>query len=328
MNYLIVLLPAIGILFAIRAARGTTLVAPLGWALVAYVLTGVASIQTLSATKADWSKWMFIASTSTLCPSMALLGAKRPQNRAWQLIVFAFWFVMALPAIQSLLFHAGEGLEIHTIWKWFIAVVVLAGCVNHLPTRFGWAALLIAGGQVQLFWNHLPWSFGSPVMIGRLAGYGLLLAGGVLAYLLHQIKRRQLSAFRGWNRAWHDFRDFFGVVWGLRVIERVNKLPAAIDRGVELSWQGFHQFGPKVGHDTCSAASHDMAAQGGPISDDASTARQLIKARPATPDVMEPLDAVLRNLLRRFVSDQWLRARLQNNQIGLETMVAESSDES
>jgi hypothetical protein len=312
MEFLIIVIPALGIAMAIRAARGTTLVAPLAWALLAYLLIGIASIEWIPLTKTEWSKWMFIAATSTLCPSMALLGAKRPQNRAWQLIVFAFWFVMALPAIRSLLFQAGEGLEIHTIWKWFIAVVILAGCVNHLPTRFGWAAVVIAGGQIQLFWNHLPWNLGSPVMIGRIAGFGMILSGIVFAYLLHRIKQRQLAAYRGWNRAWRDFRDFFGVVWGLRIIERVSQMPSALENCIQLSWDGFHELTPAIGHDSCSPANPEQALPAEittPIHDAA-------RLRPATPDVMKPLDAGLRNLMWRFVSEAWLQSRLQNEPNG------------
>jgi hypothetical protein len=158
MGLLIVLIPALVIAAAIRSARGTTLVAPLAWALLAYVLTGLVTSQSPASRVADWSKWVYIASTGTLCPAIALFGAKRPQNRAWQWIVLAFWFVLALPALQSLLFHRGESLEIHAIWKWFVAVLILAGCVNHLPTRYGWAAMAVAAGQAQLFWDHLPWT--------------------------------------------------------------------------------------------------------------------------------------------------------------------------
>jgi hypothetical protein len=305
MGLLIVLIPVLGIAAAIRSARGTTLVAPLAWALLAYVFTGgVATF--LPVSHADWSKWIFIASTSTLCPAVALFGAKRPQNRAWQWIVVAFWFVLSLPALQSLLLHRGESLEIHTIWKWFIAVLIVAGCVNHLPTRYGWAAMAIAAGQIQLFWKHLPWT-PSPVMVGHSAGLALLLLGFILAYLAQRIRQRELSEFQGWNRTWLDFRDAFGVVWALRVIERVNTMPAAMEAAMRLNWGGFFELIPGAGHASCTTTGVEEAVPANQVN----SFDEEIERRPATIFAMAPLDASLRNLMRRFVSKQWLDARLK-----------------
>ena len=39
----------------------------------------------------------FAAAMIVFCPAMALLGAKRPQDKPWQLIVLSLWGILALP---------------------------------------------------------------------------------------------------------------------------------------------------------------------------------------------------------------------------------------
>jgi hypothetical protein len=291
-------LPALAIVGAIRNARGTTLVAPLAWALLAYVVLNLSGIALRMNVGPDALKWIYIASVGTLCPTVALFGAKRPQNRAWQLIVLAFWFVLALPAIQSLLMHRGEPLDLHEIWKWFLAALILAGAINYLPTRYGIAALLVAASQVLLFWQHLPWL---PRFPGEAAMLGLvpLFIGIAVAYWKTRTASKRLAPYHGWNRTWLDFRDFYGVVWALRVMERVNSLPASRESAIRLNWEGFFEVKQAVGNDSCKVVSDDLAT---PIG---------MGIGPASPEAVTPLDLGLRSLLRRFVSKQWLDARLQ-----------------
>ncbi|MES1213155.1 MAG: hypothetical protein ABUL64_01075, partial [Singulisphaera sp.] len=84
-----------------RYVRGTTLVAPWCWAIVAVALVaavdGAALLSGSGMTPAWLSAARYLAAIATFCPLMAVLGAKRPQDRAWQLIVLALWFVLALP---------------------------------------------------------------------------------------------------------------------------------------------------------------------------------------------------------------------------------------
>src|SRR5262245_57743439 len=89
---------------AIADARGTTLVAPMVWALVALLLLVVDAAMS-SGTDGMEAKFQAIAATATFCPLVSLLGAKRPQHRAWQWIVLSLWAVAALPAIESLIVH-------------------------------------------------------------------------------------------------------------------------------------------------------------------------------------------------------------------------------
>ena len=52
----------------------------------------------------------FAAAVLSFAPTMALLGAKRPQNGAWQFVVITLWAILALPAFEVLLRGRGEAL--------------------------------------------------------------------------------------------------------------------------------------------------------------------------------------------------------------------------
>lgn len=262
--------------------RGTTLVAPWYWALAAIVAVGgVEMLATLTrpgasdpsgATGDWWSLWRQMAAPLTLCPAAALIGAKRPQDRPWQFVVFSLWLVVCLPAVQSSLFVTRSTL-IETIWNCFVTVVLLAGLVNHLGTRFWLAALLWFAGQLLLLaprlplihrWDHAAW----PTM-------GLLLLACSLV-VARCWPRPRVAA--GWDRVWREWRDAYGVLWGLRVAERFNATAKQQGWRLVLHWAGF--------------AADEPAAQ--PV--------ELPPAAVRT----------FRMLLRRFVPPEWIVARMKD----------------
>src|SRR5262249_34999481 len=81
---------------AVRRARGTTLLAPFVWSFISLALVVPAYLYLMQPVRyfADFYRreglWL-IALCSSFCPLLALLGAKRPQNRMWQWIVVSFW---------------------------------------------------------------------------------------------------------------------------------------------------------------------------------------------------------------------------------------------
>src|SRR4051794_207498 len=110
-------LTATGLLFLWlqrRAVAGTTLTAPWWWSVVSLLALALAEFVTAfwkSDSDPSAAALRFIAATSTFCPLMALLGAKRPQDRGWQFIVFSLWVVLALPGLEWLLFGGVQ--ELH-----------------------------------------------------------------------------------------------------------------------------------------------------------------------------------------------------------------------
>ena len=96
------------------------------------------------------------AAITTLAPIVALLGAKRPQDRAWQWIVLSLLALLMLPSLKAIAFDRGASPDLHTAWRWLIALIVLAGLFNYLPTRRAPGAAFFFCGQVLLLTDHLP----------------------------------------------------------------------------------------------------------------------------------------------------------------------------
>ena len=226
----------VGIVLLIRSRRhllGTTLVAPASWALISWITVTLLQTITTGWELRSPATWNYLAAATTLCPTMAVLGAKRPQDRGWQFIVASLWIVLALPAAQDLAFAPGGGFELHPAWAWFLALLIALGLLNYLPTRFAFSAVLIALAQIILLEAQLP-DLGM-----KLSGYHpfaipLLTIGLVIACW----RTRSGIHRQGWNGAWLDFRDAFGSVWALWTLKTSNRATSLPFHGI-FSCAGF-----------------------------------------------------------------------------------------
>ncbi len=258
-----------------RRLQGTTLIAPWSWAVIC--LSALGATETLSGltitpTPESWIVPLrFVSAMSTFCPSMALFGAKRPQDRAWQFIVLSLWAILSLPSCEWLLFGGMQ--EIHPARFWFLVVLMSVGAFNSLATRFWAAGLLYCGGQVALLTPFLPathdWLPGSQ---GPLLGLVLIVVAWSLRAMGLPGPR---LAKHPLDRAWLDFRDSYGVVWGLRIAERINASAASYGWPSTLAWSGF-----------------------------------VAKDGQCMTEVSPVVEEGFRNLLRRFVSPAWVDARM------------------
>jgi hypothetical protein len=205
---------------------------------------------------------------------MALLGAKRPQDRGWQFVVATLWLVLALPALQTLVYAPRSELELHPAWRGFLILLTLVAVSNYLPTRHALAALLAGGAQLLLLHPHnpLPWH-GSASGAVQAAG-GLLLLAMTAAGCPWP---RPVTIANPANRVWRDFRNAFGVVWALRVMDRINQAARQSGHAERLSWYGFGE-------------------SWNPVSES-----------PVGPT--DPLQVTVHMLLRRFVSADWIARR-------------------
>jgi hypothetical protein len=258
-----------------RRLAGTTLSAVWTWSLVSLLSVSLAEVAVAMLGGNLPQSWIaplrFVAAASSFCPVMALLGAKRPQDRGWQFIVVALWGIVSLPAAHWLLF--GGVREIHPAQVGLLAILIGVGALNRLATRTWLAGAAYALGQVALlgpyFASLQPWLADER---GPLVGLALLVA----SWLLLAMQGDRSRAARGLDRVWLDFRDAFGAVWGLRVMERMNASADMYDWPVMLVWQGF----------IAKNQDSDMVE---------------------TPQIVEDS---LRTLLRRFVSPTWIDERL------------------
>lgn len=232
--------------------RGTTLLAPLLWATVAGI--GLAAIEAFFNTSGtdisplSVSILRYATAIGTLCPLMAVLGAKRPQNRGWQWIVLSLWVILMLPAAQALLISSGRQLGLFIAWRLFLGAIIGLGLLNYLPTRFWLAAVLVACGQALLLESFLWDKPFVPVEWGRAVGIACFLAAVVTVWMQLALKASANSevATPGlWaeldphNRQWLFFRNAFGAFWALRILQRINQTAEVCDWPVRLTWTGF-----------------------------------------------------------------------------------------
>ncbi len=279
-------LGAAGILLLLWRRRmifATTLSIPWLWSVLSIGAIGVTEC-ILAYFQADASaNWVeglrFAAAATTFCPVMTTLGAKRPQDKPWQLIVISLWAILALPALEQLILKPGQPLEVQTMRSWFLLGMIMIGLFNFLPTRFWPSALLVLAAQLILLGNYLPFAIPTTGSWGPSAAMLLLLMAVALPAFGIPRSRRTCQDE---DRLWLDFRDSFGLLWSLRMAERVNADAARYQWGITLTWSGFQ------------------------TADSAESAQSI----PA--NVIPGLHRTLKNLLRRFVSSQWIADRMNS----------------
>ena len=295
-----------------KRLAGTTLIAPWCWALVSLVSVSgceiVLGLTDFGASRLHADALRLAAAVTTFCPVMAQLGAKRPQDRAWQLIVFSLWVVLAMPVAEAFVHQRSEQLNVRDARILFLWVLVAMGLLNNLPTRFGFSALLFAMGQLCLFSNHLPFVPMRLGTVGVMCGLGLLVSA--LGIVVAGWPRPHVAASPE-DRVWLDFRDMFGMMWALRVADRLNTASESFGWNVVLRWYGFRDTGgnkvvtDEVATGVSQSGGGGLTETGTPTggADDGQTSI-------VSPEVRRDLHTSLRNLLRRFVSSEWIATRL------------------
>lgn len=257
------------------AIRGTTLLGP--WCWTGFSLGCVALTESWVASHSAAEGWSaanavrYLAATTTFCPGVAWLGAKRPQDRAWHLIVASLWFVLVLPAGEALLLGRRYGLDVADLRAWFLIGLFVVGLANLLPTRFWPSAVLWGAAQIS-FVGHLLPGFNRLMPVSHpLVGLSLQ----VVSLLALGMAPRPRCSNDPLESLWREFRDHFGWLWSLRVAERFTAIARQQGWPVELSWRGF-QLNPATA--TWS------------------------------PEVRLAVEQCFRSLLGRFVSSAWLLA--------------------
>ena len=269
-----------------RHLTGTTLTGPWYWAVGSTLVIGVTEIllHALAGDAAWTAPVRFAASTTCFCPLMSLLGAKRPQDKAWHFVVLSLWAILALPAAESLVLRHGQMPDVQGARSWFMAALIGVGVLNTVPTRFWHAGILACTGQTLMLADSLPVLHArfdaGPVLVGFA-----FWVSAILVLLLS--RRRKVRNREPLNALWLDFRDSFGALWALRVAERINAASAVADWPIVLGWNGFIQKVPAAEDQTGPNGSGELPA-----------------------DTQRAVQQSFDNLLRRFVSQDWISARL------------------
>ncbi len=277
-----------GLLFRSRRfVKGTTLVGPWLWMLGSISVIGGTHLVVAFASRiavGESNGWetavVFAAAASSFCPLMSLLGAKRPQDRGWHFVVLALWMILVLPVAESLVLRHGQMPDVRGARSWFMLILIGLGVANSLPTRLWFPAILFGGGQLLMLANSLPFVRELVDASPTVMGFSCCAIASIVAT---QLACRKSQANGSLDVVWRDFRDAFGLLWGLRVAEQINIAARSSSWPLTLRWQGFTD-------------------ERGETLDFSSLPQETRKS----------LHQVVENLLRRFVSQEWIAARMDD----------------
>lgn len=275
------------LLVARHRLRSTTLTAPLVWGVAALGLLTWSCVYGMTAARSTspvelhealstWHYLRYSAAVLVIAPTLAQLGAKSPQNAAWQFIVLTLVAVLLLPVLQGWA-YGDERPSIHALFRWLLVAHVFLGVGNYLFTRYAPSALLVGVGELLLIAEYLPFGAQAESLAREVAGLALLTAAIVTTFAAAAFRSRKPASV---ERVWTDFRDAFGAVWTLRIAERLNASAASHAWPVEFSWRGV----------AVKDAGGDLAS--------------------LAPALRHRIERELRSYLRRFVSHDWIAARL------------------
>lgn len=288
------LLLAVGGANCLFRARGTTLVAPAAWWIAAAI--AIAAVEAMLALKRfdaatlAASLWRYAAAVGAFCPLIAVLGAKRPQDRGWQWVVAALWLVLLVPVAQAMVAPGGTRLELFAGWRWLLWGFIAMGLLNYLPTRFALSSLLIAAGQYLLLEGAAGNLAEPKASRATLWGVGLLLAAWFVGEIAYAARRSRAAppspAAQTPAQRWLAFRDGWGAFWAIRVLQRVNQTAELSRWPIRLQWSGFVAVS-----DASDGAVNDAGA-----------ARPLEPSHDllGEPAIAQSLDQTLDGMLRRF----------------------------
>lgn len=185
---------------------------------------------------AEWLAGVFL-----MTPPIAVLGARRPGTRAWPwFVVLPLVIVLLWPAGSELLSsHGKEPLSASTPALLGFLIAGLMGFGNYFGTQNTFAAILYFVAPTMLLLHVAGWAdtFVSTSVISLLGLCGSFSLSLQRFQVLNAIERG--SAEQTANRLWYLFRDFLGIVWAKRVMDRMNLFAQRERWTVELTLDGF-----------------------------------------------------------------------------------------
>ncbi len=183
--------------------------------------------------------WYSVALVS-LCPAIAVLGARRPGTSAWT------WFVI-LPMLAVLgwpmltvwghnLRSASFQLEIPQLAGFVLVLLMSAG--NYIGTRYWASACLYAMALCLLV---APVSAVAPQGLSADASRSLAgLVLGAAVGVADVSSRRRRPAPSSLDGLWEDYRNLFGIVWSRRLQDRLNAVASQQKWPLRVAPSGFH----------------------------------------------------------------------------------------
>jgi hypothetical protein len=225
-----------------RSAKGTALRPAVLWGFIAVAL-GIVSqafavTEPLASGRPAAGYLTYLSVLATLAALISVLNARTPGGGAWAILMVLLLLVFLIPWLEGP--GLGRGglarLRLDSPWSIFYWLLVVAGVTNYLPTRYGSAAALLLLA-FALEYAGLTRLVGSPTGLGNLwSAVPISLAAAAWVADGRLDSPREVS--NRFEATWFWFRDHWGVVWALRVIERFNRSAEAQGWPYRLSWHG------------------------------------------------------------------------------------------
>lgn len=278
----------VGLLWRLMQARSaiteTTLTAAWMWGLVACLTWLVAQVATAipSTPNVTLDLLWYAAAVLAVCPFIAVLGARNPGAKAWTgFVMLPLVLVLSWPAIAMLFGNQGGGIEITGPIQLGFYVAIVMGAGSYIGTRFTYPAIGVMAGVFVLLGS----SASSSRAIASMCVVVPILSHGIpqpRSQLTFPASRDEASDFvTRYDVIWADFRDFYGLVWAKRVIDRLNQLFARDKLPIQIHMDG-------------------LTWESQPISEQ------------EFDHVLEKVDKSVFWILGRFVTERWVEARLEN----------------
>jgi hypothetical protein len=241
-----------------RAMCGTAMRYTCIWAVAAValwaVVTGLAMIE---PDPGSWNSVGYLRLLSTgflTAPIVSVLGARRPGEKAWNLIVVSLLVVFALPILEQWLLS--RPIESGRVGMdgpraAFFLLVVGVGAINYCLTRFAIATVFFSLSPILQMCAIGPWNTGDlPARSVYFAVAGIVASASVWMAYLSSPRNEPHELATQWQR----LRNGWGLLWSARVRERWNASVRRYGWPIRLNW-----FGPAI---TCDGATspEQMAA--------------------------------------------------------------------
>jgi hypothetical protein len=229
------------------------------------------------------SRAHYLSITLMLSPLVSVLGAKRPGIRVWNVfVVIPMLLMLNWPLIAELLGTPPNlSLNLEPPALMGVIVVLLMVLGNYFGTRLTLPAMMYCLAMaiaLSTCSESLPVPYRSPLLVRALSG---MLVGCSLFLMLSRMKRAAFER-RSYEGIWLDFRDWFGILWTRRVMERLNQTAESENWRVRLSLEGF------VWEDELTEAQRQ--------------------------ETLKKMDRAFRWIFRRFVDEEWIDERLQRSE--------------
>jgi len=266
-----------------RLVVGLTLIYSWAWAVAASIAVLIATVLSsgLFSVPAGWqSLGQLFAVTMLLTPAVATLGARKPGAGPWQgFVVTPLILVLLWPGVsQFISSRARAPLDLSVPAFAGIIIVLMMSAGTSLGTGMTSPFLMYVAGVVLAILPSTGWVSADSIL--PLLTPPLLMCGTWLGTQAISKRYAMIAAADTKNelvdQTWRLFQDLYGLVWALRVQDRVNQFALREHWGVRLTLDGFR-------------------SQEGDVASD----EDLQKSRDA-----------LRWVLGRFADEQWVASRL------------------